>query len=86
MYPTLVTFILEALVGLIVTGGITGGIRLLLWVKEVKSNHLPHLQAAMEAIPPALDKQTEIIVRALVDNTKEISEQRADIRQLASRI
>lgn len=86
MYPTLVTFILEALVALIVTGGITGGIRLLLWVKEVKSNHLPHLQAAMEAIPPALEKQTEIIVRALGDNTKEISEQRSDIRLLVGKL
>jgi hypothetical protein len=51
----------------------------ILWLREVKTNHLPHMQAALEAIPPALEKQTNAIVQ-------ELKEQRADIRTLSSKL
>jgi len=59
--------------------GVGGLIKGLLWLREVKTNHLPHLQAAVEAIPPALEKQTQAIVT-------EIGHQRNEIHQLRDAI
>jgi len=51
-------------------------------ISTIKNNHLPHIQSAMEAIPAALDKQTDRIVLALSEVKNELAEQRTDIRMV----
>lgn len=58
----------------------------LYWIYQVKTNHLPHIQEAIEetrdvakSLPGALEQQT----RALVE---ELREQRQDIRTLTARL
>jgi hypothetical protein len=58
---------------------VAGLISLVIWVRELKTNHLPHIEAAVNAIPEALQKQTTAII-------SELKEQRADIRLLTSTI
>ena len=51
---------------------------------EVKTNHLPHLQASMDDLNKKMDSQTQTICDATKDNTEEIKELRGDIRQLTT--
>lgn len=92
MNPILL-FIIKALATLFVTTVTVGGVKGLLWFREVKTNHLPHIQAAAEeardaamqataelkTIPTAIEKQTTAIVA-------ELREQRADIRNLTLKL
>jgi hypothetical protein len=89
----IIVTVIKALIGAGAVALATGLIKGLFWFHELKTNHVPHLQAAVDAIPPALEKQTERIVQALdtkadayvtaLDaNTKELAEQRHDLRLL----
>jgi hypothetical protein len=92
MNPVLL-FILKAIATLFVTTATAGGIKGLLWFREIKINHLPHIQAAAEeardaamraseeikTIPLAIEKQTAAIVG-------ELREQRSDIRNLTLKL
>jgi hypothetical protein len=85
----LTIFVLKLIAGALVSLTVGGGIKGLLWFREVKTNHLPHIQAAAEeardaaqsardeikTIPIAIEKQTTAIVN-------ELREQRQDIRNL----
>lgn len=74
----LLHLILTSLISLLFAGSVKLG----LWVYEVKTNHLPHLQAvaeetrdAVKELPAVIDAQTTAIVA-------ELREQRQDIRHI----
>ncbi len=71
--------VLKALIGAVATALVGGIAKGLLWAREVKTNHLPHIQQALEAIPVAMDKQTDAIV-------DELKQQREDIRLVLTKL
>ena len=54
------------------------------WFKEIKDNHIPHLQAGIDELNKKVDSQTDTICEATKTNTREIVELRGDIRQLTT--
>jgi hypothetical protein len=49
-------------------------------ITEVKTNHLPHLQASLDALPATLEKALRESVAVPI--IRELQEQRQDIRNL----
>jgi hypothetical protein len=85
MTPLFIVF-LKLLAGALVSLIVGMTFKGLLWLREVKTNHLPHIQAAAEeardaalSIAPAIERQTTAIVT-------ELREQRSDIRNLTAKL
>lgn len=91
--PFTAAFLLKTIAALLVTSSVALGFKFGLWLRDVKNNHLSHIQLASEqsrdaalAIPAAIETQTNAIVTALGEVKSELREQRQDIRTLTSKL
>lgn len=60
-----------------------GGVQ---WLKSIKTNDLPHLQAGIDNVKDELKAQTVTIVKSMDDNTGQVKDLRQDIKMLTTAI
>ena len=58
-----------------------GGVQ---WLKSIKTNDLPHLQAGIDQVQVELKAQTTTIVKSMDNNTDQVKELRQDIKTLTT--
>lgn len=49
------------------------------WVKAIRTNDLPHIQAGVDSLRSEIKDQTHSIVRAMESNTTEVKELRREL-------